>query len=56
MTVSELIEELQKHDPSADIGITDHLSDWGIETIGCVPHVYERCLGEVYIVLVEGSQ
>ena len=51
MTVSELIEELSKCDPNADIGITDHLSDWDIEIICSKPHVHERCLGEAYIVL-----
>ena len=51
MTVCELIKELQCVDPSAEIGITNHLTDWDIETIGDVPHVHERCLGEVYIVM-----
>jgi hypothetical protein len=51
MTVAELIEELRKCDPSAEIGITDYLTDWDIEVICCNPHIHERCLGEVYIVL-----
>jgi hypothetical protein len=51
VTVRELIEQLLLVDQDAEIGITDHLGDYEIETMGEFPHVYEKCLGEVYIVL-----